>query len=117
MESDSDDARSSDLRLVESEREEEVSELDPGELADLRERADDGDEEAVAALREAGRWPAGTPNTGAGGTAASKPKETAEAPWRKLTEKDLLPRDPKLTSRVWEFGRCAAVQPVCLPRL
>jgi hypothetical protein len=36
MESDSDDARSSDLRLVESEREEEVSELDPGELADLR---------------------------------------------------------------------------------
>ena len=54
MESDSDDARSSDLRIVESEREEEVSELDPGELADLRERADDGDEEAVAALREAG---------------------------------------------------------------
>ena len=42
--------------------------------------------EAIAALREAGRWPeTGTLETGAG-TAASKPKEKAEAPWRKLTD-------------------------------
>jgi hypothetical protein len=45
-----------------------------------------GDEEAIAALREARRWPeTGTLETGAG-TAASKPKEKAEAPWRKLTD-------------------------------
>jgi hypothetical protein len=79
------DAESDSVEFIESDREKEVSELDAGELADLRERAGDGDEEAVAALREAGRWPkTGTPHTGAG-TAASKPKEKGEAPWRKLT--------------------------------
>jgi len=110
MAPDSVEARSTSsggVELVEHEREEEVSDLDAGALADLLELARDGDEEAIAALREAERWPeAGTQNTGAQ-TGASKAKEKAEAPWRKLSEKDLLPRDPKLTSRVWEFGRCA----------
>ena len=111
------DSDSDSVELIESEREKEVSELDAGELADLRERAGDGDEEAIAALREAGRWPeTGTLETGAG-TAASKPKEKAEAPWRKLTEKDLLPRDPKLKSSVWDHGRCVVVLLVYLPRL
>ena len=81
------DAESDSVEFIESDREKEVSELDAGELADLRERAGDGGEEAIAALREAGRWPeTGTLETGAG-TAASKPKEKAEAPsWRKLTD-------------------------------
>jgi hypothetical protein len=110
------DAESDSVEFIESDREKEVSELDAGELADLRECAADGDEEAIAALREAGRWPeTGTLETGAG--TASKSKEKAEAPWRKLTEKDLLPRDPKLKSSVWDHGRCVVVLLVYLPRL
>ena len=67
METDSDESRSSD-RLVESEREKEVSEHEAGELTSIVaiKCAEDGDEEAIAALSEAGLWPAGTPNTGAG---------------------------------------------------